>query len=261
MIEITPTEVRKSLGRYLTYGMLDAVGRAIVTGQYDGKRFPTEAELATQYSVSRPVTRGALKMLTAKGLLSARPRKGTIIQPESAWNLFDTDVLRWLLDRQFSLPLLRNFNELCIAVEPMAAQLAALHATPSGVAMIAAAYARMEAAERGDDDALEANIVFRVAILRACGNPFFVQFEDLVSTALRTSIRFTTRLQDRNPGLAVHKSVLEAIMARDPEVASATLRLIIENVMILIRNAESEGSVVDRVGALQGGVASHLCRP
>jgi hypothetical protein len=50
-------------------------------------------------------------------------------------------------------------------------------------------------------------------------------------------------------------------MARDPEVASATLRLIIENVMILIRNAESEGSVVDRVGALQGGVASHLCRP
>jgi DNA-binding FadR family transcriptional regulator len=252
MIEITPTEVRKSLGRYLTYGMLDAVGRAIVTGQYDGKRFPTEAELATQYSVSRPVTRGALKMLTAKGLLSARPRKGTIIQPESAWNLFDTDVLRWLLDRQFSLPLLRSFNELCIAVEPMAAQLAALHATPSGVAMIAAAYARMEAAERGDDDALEANIVFRVAILRACGNPFFVQFEDLVSTALRTSIRFTTRFQDRNPGLPVHKSVLEAITSRDLEVASATLRSIIENVMILIRKAESEGTVVDRVGALHG---------
>ena len=118
--------------------------------------------------------------------------------------------------------------------------------------MIAAAYARMEAAERGDDDALEANIVFRVAILRACGNPFFVQFEDLVSTALRTSIRFTTRFQDRNPGLPVHKSVLEAITSRDLEVASATLRSIIENVMILIRKAESEGTVVDRVGALHG---------
>jgi DNA-binding FadR family transcriptional regulator len=26
-------------------------------------------------------------MLTAKGLLSARPRQGTIIEPEESWNL------------------------------------------------------------------------------------------------------------------------------------------------------------------------------
>lgn len=36
--------------------------------------FPTEAGLATQFNVSRSVTREAVKMLTAKGLLSARPR-------------------------------------------------------------------------------------------------------------------------------------------------------------------------------------------
>src|SRR3546814_4447953 len=65
------------LGRNLTYGMLDAIGRAIVVGDYEGATFPTEAELAKQHGVSRSVTREAVKMLTAKGLLSARPRQGT----------------------------------------------------------------------------------------------------------------------------------------------------------------------------------------
>ena len=84
-------------GRNLTYALLDAVGKAIVTGQYDTVAFPTEADLAQQYAVSRSVTREAVKMLTAKGLLSARPRQGTVVQPTTSWNLFDTDVLRWLL--------------------------------------------------------------------------------------------------------------------------------------------------------------------
>lgn len=70
-----------ALGRNLTYGLLDALGRAIVTGRYDSAPFPTEAELAKQHGVSRSVTREAVKMLTAKGLLSARPRQGTIVEP------------------------------------------------------------------------------------------------------------------------------------------------------------------------------------
>src|SRR5687768_15914850 len=82
-------------GRNLTFAMLDRLGRAIVTGAYDQQRFPTEAELAQQYEVSRSVTREAVKMLTAKGLLTARPRKGTTVQPSRCWNLFDADVLRW----------------------------------------------------------------------------------------------------------------------------------------------------------------------
>src|SRR3569623_747920 len=77
-----------ALGRNLTFGLLDALGRAIVTGAYQDKRFPTEAELAAEHAGSRSVTREAVKMLTAKGLLTARPRKGTSIQPASSWNLF-----------------------------------------------------------------------------------------------------------------------------------------------------------------------------
>ena len=49
----------------------------------------------------------------------------TSVQPPRAWNLFDPDVLRWMLERKFSLDLLRQFSELRIAIEPMAAMMAA----------------------------------------------------------------------------------------------------------------------------------------
>jgi DNA-binding FadR family transcriptional regulator len=224
-------------GRNLTFGMLDSLGRAIVTGAYDEERFPTEAELAATHNVSRSVTREAVKMLTAKGLLTARPRKGTTVQPASSWNLFDTDVLRWLLERKFSLELLRQFSELRIAIEPEAAALAAREADSAALAAIAGGYARMEAAEAGRDDALESDIAFHIAILEACGNPFYRQFSDVVATALRTSIRFTNRFKGRTASLPAHHAVLAAIQARDAEGARTTMVAIIRDVMILIEEA------------------------
>ena len=228
-------------GRNLTYGMLDMLGRAIVTGRFDDSQFPTEAELARQHSVSRSVTREAVKMLTAKGLLTARPRKGTTVQPASSWNLFDTDVLRWLLERKFSLELLRQFSELRIAIEPEAAALAAREGSPDAVAAIAAGYARMEAAEAGQDDALESDIAFHIAVLEACGNPFYRQFRDVVATALRTSIRFTNRFKGRTASLPAHHAVLAAIQAGDPDGARAAMAAIIDDVVVLFEEAGGPG--------------------
>ena len=237
-----PSDLRNALGRNLTYGLQEALGRAIVVGSYDDRRFPTEAELAEQHGVSRSVTREAVKMLTAKGLLSARPRQGTIIQPATLWNLFDTDVLRWMLERKFSLSLLRHFTELRQAFEPAAAALAAHTAGKPGNALIAEGYARMVAAEQGDGDPLDADIAFHVAILRASGNPFFEQFEDVVATALRTSIRFTNRFKGRSASLPAHEAVMDAVAARDPDIARAAMDAIIAEVMALIHDAERTGT-------------------
>jgi DNA-binding FadR family transcriptional regulator len=227
--------------RNLTFGLLETLGRAIVTGAYESERFPTEAELAAKHAVSRSVTREAVKMLTAKGLLTARPRKGTTVQPASSWNLFDTDVLRWLLEREFSLELLRQFSELRIAIEPAAAALAARTAGPAEVAAIAAGYARMEAAERGEDDALESDIAFHIAVLEACGNPFYRQFRDVVTTALRTSIRFTNRFKGRTASLPAHHAVLAAVQAGDPAGARAAMAAIIDDVVVLFEQAGGAG--------------------
>lgn len=229
--------VRNLLGRNLTYGLLDTIGRAIVTGRYDNRVFPIEAELAKQYGVSRSVTREAVKMLTAKGLLSARPRQGTIIQPSTTWNLFDTDVLDWLLERQFSIDLLKQFNQLRVAIEPEAAALAAQFGEEGDLRDIAAGLARMEQADRGLDDTLDADIAFHVAVLRASKNPFYIQFRDVVSTALRTSIRFTNRIKGHSASIADHAAVQVAIEARDADAARIAMRRIIGDVLELIEEA------------------------
>jgi DNA-binding FadR family transcriptional regulator len=226
--------VRPQLGRNLTFGLLDSLGRAIVMGRYDDRPFPTEAQLADQHGVSRSVTREAVKMLCAKGLLSARPRQGTAIQPASSWNLFDPDVLAWLLKRPFSVQLLKHFNELRIAIEPEAAALAARRGDSRDLAGIAAGLARMVVSERGEDDGLDADIAFHLAILRASANPFYAQFQDVVSTALRTSIRFTNRIKGRNASIADHAAVHDAIAARDPDAARAAMRALIGDVLALI---------------------------
>ncbi len=247
------------VGRNLTYGLLDEVGRTIVTGRYDGRVFPTEAELARQHGVSRSVTREAVKMLTAKGLLTARPRQGTVVQPTTSWNLFDPDVLRWLLERSFSMDLLRQFSELRIAIEPAAAALAARNASEADLALISAGYARMEAAEGGADDPLDADIEFHVAILRASENPFYIQFRDVVATALRTSIRFTNRIKGRIASLPAHRAVLDAVEAREPERARAAMEAIIAEVMELIDRAETgDGPSTERNWGGSGSRAAPL---
>ncbi len=231
---------RGDLGRNLTWGLCDLLGRAIVVGDYRERPFPTEAEIERAHGVSRSVTREAVKMLAAKGLLGARPKQGTFVRPEAAWNLFDTDVLRWLLERRSSLALLRQFSELRVAVEPAAAALAAVHASDDQRAAITAGLDRMRAAERGDDAVLEADIAFHAAILVASNNPFFAQFRDVVVTALNTSIRFTNRLSGRSASIADHTAVHDAILARDADGARAAMAELIDKVLVLIERSVEE---------------------
>lgn len=227
-------------GRNLTRATLDALGLAIVIGRYDQRPFPTEAEIAKTHGVSRSVTREAVKMLTAKGLVSARPRKGTVVEPPVRWNLFDADVLRWMLERKFSVELMRQFNELRIAIEPEAAALAACHHEAADVRSIQAAVVRMKLAEVGRDDPLAADIAFHVAILEAAKNPFYLQFRPMVATALQTSIRFTNRIKGRTASAADHEAVADAIAARDPGAARVAMAGIIGEVLALIDRSAAE---------------------
>jgi len=218
----------------LTHTMLDSLGRSIVTGRYETRPFPTEAEIAKTYGVSRSVTREAVKMLTAKGLVSARPRHGTVIRPATSWNLFDPDVLRWLLERKFSVELLRYFNQLRIGIEPEAAALAATNGDEADLAAVDAGLARMRAAEAGADDPLDADIAFHIAVLRAARNPFYAQFEAVVATALRTSIRFTNQMKGRSASVEQHAAVANAIAAGDAVQARVAMHRIIADVLSLI---------------------------
>lgn len=223
----------------LTEQLLDALGREIVLGRFAEDGFPTEAEISEAYSTSRGVTREAIKMLTSKGMLSARPRSGIVVQPERAWSLLDADVLRWMLERKFSYKLLRSFTEMRLGIEPTAAALAARHGDAKAIQGIERGLQRMLAAERGEDDHLTSDVAFHVAILDATDNPFYIQLHELVNTALRISIQLTNRIKGHTASIPAHRRVYDAIKAGDSVAAHAAMYSIITDVLALIEDAES----------------------
>jgi DNA-binding FadR family transcriptional regulator len=223
-------------GQSLTHQITHSLGVAIVTGVYSADNpLPIEANLCRQYNASRPVLREAVKMLTAKGLLVSRPRLGTRVRPEDHWNMLDPDVLEWLLERKSSPGLLMEFNEIRLAVEPGAAALAAKAATAADKAALSAAIGRMQAAEDGDDDPLDSDIAFHVAVLRASRNRFYAQLAGFIASALRFSIRTTNHYKGvRLASSADHKKVADAIIAGRPDAASDAMRKLIQEAMDLI---------------------------
>lgn len=216
----------RSLGS-LTQLIVQDLGIAIVTGEYsDPRQFPIEAEICEKYDASRSIVREALKVLNAKGLLIARPRRGTRVRPERDWNLLDPDVLNWMLKRRFSLPLLIDFTYTRLAIEPSAAALAAQHASPEQKQAIMTALRHMEEATQGQFDPLEADISFHLSILHASNNRFFYHLSPMVETALRYSIRYLNRKLHRKYSLVPdHKAIADAILAGDPIAAADASRV------------------------------------
>jgi DNA-binding FadR family transcriptional regulator len=224
-------------GRNLTHQLTHQLGAAIVQGQYAiDKSFPTEAELSQQFNISRSVTREAVKMLTAKGLIASRPRQGIRVMPSTHWNMFDADVLSWTLNARPSLELLREFTQLRMAIEPEAAALAAENYKDTiRLKVIGEALARMKKADEGLDDPLGADIDFHCAILAASNNRFFFQLREFIQVALRVSIASTNQLKGvLTADYEHHKRIYDAICAGDQEIASKEVRVLLQEVMQLI---------------------------
>lgn len=227
-------------GRNLTYQLTHQLGAAIVEGQYAiDKGFPTEAELSLQFNISRSVTREAVKMLTAKGLIASRPRQGIRVLPSSQWNMFDADVLAWTLNARPSLELLKEFTQLRMAIEPEAAALAAAnYHDAANIQIIADALARMKKAEAGNDDSLAADIEFHCAILGASNNRFFLQLREFIQVALRVSIASTNQLKGvLSASYADHEKIYTAIIAGDGEGAAIAMKALLVEALALINHS------------------------
>jgi DNA-binding FadR family transcriptional regulator len=220
----------------LTQQVVQELGIAIVTGRYSGnKPFPTESEICEQFTASRSIVREAIKVLNAKGLLSARPRRGTHVKPEKEWNLLDPDVLYWMLKRRFSLDLLIDFTRARLAIEPAAAAEAARTASEEQQAKMKLMLARMEQAAEGSLDPLETDVDFHLSILEASNNRFFYNMSPVIETALNFSIRFTNRqLHQRFASVSEHAAILDAILAHDQQKAAAETRGLLERALALM---------------------------
>jgi DNA-binding FadR family transcriptional regulator len=222
----------------LSQRMSQELGRQIVCGFYDRKEsLPTEADLCEQFGVSRSAVREAVKMLSAKGLIASKPRQGIRIQPEEQWNIFDTDLLRWSLESNPSMAVLKEFLEMRLAIEPEAASLAAKHAATENIEAIEAALECMRNPDMSAEAQLEADIEFHVSILYATNNRFYIRLRDFIQTALRVSIRHTHPMKDNYDEVVQdHANIFNAIKDREQALARQAMSGLVNDALNFIES-------------------------
>lgn len=221
----------------LSQQVTNDLGQAIISGRYSSETgLPTEAQLCDQYKISRTAVREAVKMLAAKGLVSSRPRQGISIQSPDAWNLYDTDVLSWMLQSRPSLYVLKDFLEVRMAIEPQAAALAAKRGDKEAIATLGrASQAMFDAVDKPEQEMHVADLSFHTAILYASGNRFYIQLRDFIRTALTVSIHYTTPAKGSAFSIAEeHAKIYNAIAEGNAERAKALMSYLIDEAMAVI---------------------------
>jgi DNA-binding FadR family transcriptional regulator len=216
------------LRRGLKDQLVDAIGSDIVAGRYTpGALLPCESDLLARFSVSRTVLREALTVLSAKGLVEARQKRGTIVRPTLDWNQLDPSVIRWSgdpvpdLDSADLVERLDQLIEVRHIVEPAAAALAAQRGTDEDFERMRVAYAAMEAAGSDVQAFMAADLSFHIACLRASRNAFLLPIAHAIRTAMVTSLRITASDAQANHqiSLPLHLAILDAVLARNPKAA------------------------------------------
>lgn len=236
----TATAVRTP-ARSHTVRVVDHLGEAIVSGRLPQETLlPGDHELLAEYGVSRTVLREAVRTLSAKGLLLARARVGTRVQPRSRWNLFDPDVLRWHRVAGLDPDFLRHLAEVRMALEPEAAALAAANRTTKDIEAINEWVGRMGEAGVSREDFAHADLGFHLAVAAAAGNPFFVSISTLIEVVLEAMLTISSPAANsrRHAGsVAKHREIAEAIAAQDSELARHAMHMVVQEGIDAIRKS------------------------
>ncbi|WP_424448891.1 FadR/GntR family transcriptional regulator [Microbacterium arborescens] len=218
--------------------LVERVGAAIVHGDVAaGSRLVT-ADL-TEGS-SRGAGREAVRVLESLGLVRVRRRTGVEVQPAAAWNVYAPEVIRWRLagperDRQ-----LHELSQLRGAIEPLAARLAAHHASDEQRRELVDAVMEMARTERDADGAvyLAADVRFHRVLLAASGNPMFAALGSVVEAVLTGRTQHELMPHEANP-LAVrwHQDVAFAVAGGRAEEAADAMGLIVAEADDAMREA------------------------
>jgi GntR family galactonate operon transcriptional repressor len=192
-----------------------------------GSRLPKEAELAEKFQVSRIVIREAMKILEDRGMVEVRAGRGTLtVAPrpdrvkESLLQLFRDQPMPTIEEMESML-------ELRQVLEETSASLAAVRATKEDLSEIEDALQGM-AEDDGDlKHAVEADLRFHRAVMRAAHNSYLELVLDPVMSVFLQQIKLT----NFNTGLEMHRHIFKEIQTRNPIGARQAVRRLMKSTL------------------------------
>ncbi len=216
-----------SRGRGLHGQLVQQLGQMIVSGDLGADRPLVPEEIGQRFEVSRTVVRESLRVLEAKGLVSARPNVGTRIRPVSDWNLLDPDIIEWRAFGPQREDQRRELCELRSAIEPLAARLAAEGSRDEVPQRLVDMVEIMtHALSQGDSLTFSrADAEFHGLLLQAAGNRMLEHLAGIVSAALQVSGGPACGCErPTEASLGHHRRVVEAISAGEAAAAETAVR-------------------------------------
>ena len=244
------------MGRYQGRGLhgevVATIGRRIASGRYrPGDQLLCEP-LEVELQVSQTVVREALKVLAAKGLVEARPKRGTVVRPRAAWSLLDPDLLYWQSTEEPDAAFLQDLAEVRSIIEPEAVRLAAERRTAADIEAIQAALLSMAAADEAPagvrpDEVVEADLAFHRALLTAAHNELLSRVEPVIEAGLRMRDQLVHGRGRGADALLEHEAVVDAVRAGDAEAAVSAAR------RLLRRAIDDTAAIVERRSTVPEG--------
>lgn len=216
-ISATPTRLADSVA--------DEIAKHLLDGSIaPGAPLPSEGRIATEFGVSKPIAREALRNLSAAGLIETHPGKlarAKALDGEPL-NRFYSYAVRSSLKR------LREANEMRLVIESGVARLAALRRIPEGVEMMHAAVQDMRASLREPQSFTDADVAFHLGMAVATGNEMLkMQMEGLRAIQREVSGLFSARAnRTKADWLATverHKKICDSISAGDEELSEQAI--------------------------------------
>ena len=204
-----------------------------------GEKLPTEPEVMAEQGVSRTVVREAMSRLQAAGLVETRHGVGTFVL-EPPLPAAPADVLATNLTISDVLAML----ELRISVETEAAGLAALRRSEEQLALMRRALDDFDESASKGESSVDADFKFHLQIAQATGNKYFEDFYRRlgVTTIPRTRLDISKFLPEPTQTYMVrinleHRNILDAIAQKDPNTASAGMRMHLSSSYKRLRHA------------------------
>lgn len=223
MVESSPSGLHGSV--------LDRLGMLITSGALPAGETLRIEELEARFAVSRSVVREAIRVLESMGMVRSRRRVGVTVADRSGWNVFDPQIIGWRLDGDGREEQLRSLGELRRGLEPVAAALAARHATPDQCGALTGAVMEMAVHGRsGDLEAyLAADIRFHRTLLEASGNEMMGALSGVVAAVLTGRTHHDLMPAHPEPAaIRWHAEVAQAVQSGDAEAAERAMRDIVE---------------------------------
>jgi DNA-binding FadR family transcriptional regulator len=211
------------------------------TGLRPGDRLGTEQALATEFGVSRPTLREALRLLSSLHLIRASrgPGGGIFVAstPDEGMSRSVSEAISTMLETQSVS--LGELVEARILLEPPLAGLAAVNGTDETVLKLDAAIAEQEGKPVTSDAFRLADACFHRTIAATAGNDLLRAFTSWTLDVLQPSlVDAVGESFDADSILQQHREILRAIRRGQPRAAERAMRRHLEHLLGVVRRFE-----------------------